>query len=150
VIAEGHYDYGIRLLLSCCKLDPCDLPYRRALRQAEKQKYHDNQHGVFLAWLRTLPARARPRGARRSGGHVRALSGGEEVLQHNPWCVATQLAMAAAAEALGLLDLARWLLEEARQKDRDHVAVNRALARLEEKRGNLSEAVALWERVRKA
>jgi serine/threonine protein kinase len=150
VLAESNYDYAIQLLLSCCKLDPCHLPYRQVLRQTEKRKYHDNQRGELLAWLRTLPARARLRAARRAGDYVRVLSCGEDLLLHNPWDVTTQLAMATAADSLGLLDLAGWLLEEARQKDRDNAQVNRALARLEEKRGNLSEAVTLWELVRKA
>jgi hypothetical protein len=37
--------------------------------------------------------------------------------------------MAAAAEALGLMDVAVWVLEQARQKDTHALAVNRALAR---------------------
>ena len=33
VIATGNYDYGIRLLLDCCKLDPANLNYRLTLRR---------------------------------------------------------------------------------------------------------------------
>jgi serine/threonine protein kinase len=150
VLGEDNFDYAIQLLLSSCRLDPCNLAYRQKLRQTEKRKYHDNQRGEVLAWLRTLPTRARLRAARRAGDHLRVLNRGEDVLLHNPWDVPTQLAMSTAAEGLGLTDLAAWLLEEARQQDKHNAQVNRALARLEEKRGNLGDAVELWELVRKA
>jgi len=50
---------------------------------------------------------------------------------------------------LGLLDMAVWILEQARQKSPDDPPVNRALARLYEKRGNFAQAIALWELVHK-
>ena len=46
--------------------------------------------------------------------------------------------------------LAAWLLEQARQKAQTLPALNRALARLYEKRGNFTQAIALWNLVRKA
>jgi tetratricopeptide (TPR) repeat protein len=58
--------------------------------------------------------------------------------------------MADAAEVLGLLDLAIWTLEQARQKNPRDPRVNRSLARLYEKRGNFTHAIALWELVSKA
>jgi tetratricopeptide (TPR) repeat protein len=58
--------------------------------------------------------------------------------------------MAQAADAWGLLDLAVWCLEQARIKATQNVAVNRALAELYEKRGNFTQAIALWHLVNKA
>jgi tetratricopeptide (TPR) repeat protein len=58
--------------------------------------------------------------------------------------------MAEAADALGLLDVAIWTLDQARQKDPRDVNVNRTLARLFEKRGDFTRAIALWEMVRRA
>jgi hypothetical protein len=150
VLAEDNFDYAIQLLASSCRLDPLHLAYRQALRQTEKRKYHNNRHGVWLAWLRTLPLRARLKAARRSDDHVQVLARGEDILLHNPWDVPAQLDMGDAAEQLGLLDLAMWILEEARAQDLGNAAVNRVLARLYEKCGKLAEAVALWELVRKA
>jgi tetratricopeptide (TPR) repeat protein len=149
VILDGNYDYGIHLLLSCCKLDPVNLVYRRALRQTEKSKFGPRRQGKRFAWLTTLPARTRLKAARRALQFAKVLEGGEEILVHNPWEVATQMDMAEAAEALGLFNLAVWLLEEARDTDSDHVHLNRALARLYEKRGSFSKALKIWERVRK-
>jgi tetratricopeptide (TPR) repeat protein len=58
--------------------------------------------------------------------------------------------MAEAADGLGLIDLAIWILEQARQRDGQEPTLNRALARLYEKRGSFSQAIALWELVRQA
>ena len=149
VIASGDYDYGIRLLLSCCKLDPANLIYRQKLRRTQKLKYKNNLRGHWLAWLLTAPAKTRIRRAMVARDYLRVLEHGEQVLVRNPWDVGTQMAMAEAAEVLGLLDLAEWNLEQARQKAARDVKLNRTLARLYERRGKFTHAIALWELVRK-
>jgi tetratricopeptide (TPR) repeat protein len=149
VVATGNYDYGIRLLLSCCRLDPANLVYRQALRRTEKARYRNNLRGSWLACLTTWAPRLRVKEALRRLDYLRVLEHGEQVLVRNPWDVGTQMDMAEAADALGLLDLAAWNLEQARQKNPQHVALNRALARLYEKRGNFTQAASLWQLVRK-
>src|SRR6516165_11666923 len=57
VITTGNHDYGIQLLLTCCKLDPGSLIYRQKLRQTEKAKYNNNLRGSRLAFLTTIPAK---------------------------------------------------------------------------------------------
>ncbi len=44
-VASGNYDYAIRLLQMCCKLDPATLGYRQKLRATEKLKYRNNLRG---------------------------------------------------------------------------------------------------------
>jgi tetratricopeptide (TPR) repeat protein len=149
VVATGNYDYGIQLLLSCCKLDPANLIYRQALRRTEKAKYRNNLRGSMFAWLTGWPVRARMKAARRGRDYLKVLEHGERILTHNPWDVGAQMEMAEAAEVLGLLDLAIWNLEQARQKQAFDVPLNRTLAQLYEKRGNFTQAIALWELVRK-
>jgi tetratricopeptide (TPR) repeat protein len=149
VVATGNYDYGIRLLLSCCKLDPANLIYRQALRRTEKAKYRNNLRGSWFAWLTTWPVRARLKAALRGRDYLKALEQGERILMRNPWDVSAQMDMAEAADSLGLLDLAIWNLEQARQKQARDANLNRALARLYEKRGNFTQAMALWDLVRK-
>jgi len=149
VVATGNFDYGIRLLLSCCHLDPANLIYRQALRRTEKAKYRNNLRGHWLAWLTTLGGKARVKNTLRRADYLKVLDQGEQVLSRNPWDVGTQLAMSEAADHLGLLDLAIWILEQARQKAAKDVFLNRTLARLYEKRGNFTQATALWELVRK-
>jgi tetratricopeptide (TPR) repeat protein len=149
VIATGNYDYGIRLLLSSCKLEPANLIYRQALRRTEKTKYKNNLRGGWLAGPLTWPVRAKIKAALRSGDYLKVLDLGEQVLARNPWHTGAQMDMATAADALGLLDVAIWTLEQARQRDPRDPSVNRALARLYEKRGNFTQAIALWELIRK-
>jgi tetratricopeptide (TPR) repeat protein len=149
LLEHSNYDYAIRLLRSCCKLDPTQLAYRQTLRQAEKRKFHNDRPGGPLTWLAKRPSWLRLKAASRSGNRLGVLAFGEDVLARDPWDVGAQLDMAAAADGLGLPDVAVWLLEEARQKDVRDARVNRALARLYEKAGNLSQAIALWDLVRK-
>jgi len=149
-VATGNFDYGIRLLLMCCKLDPANLIYRQTLRRTEKAKYKNNLRGGWLAWLTAWPAKARTKTALKTGDYLGVLVYGELVLARNPWDVGAQMDMAEAADELGQLDLAAWLLEQARQKSQALPALNRALARLYEKRGNFTQAIALWNLVRKA
>ena len=150
VLASGNYDYAIQLLLTCCKLDPANLVYRQALRKTEKIKFKDNLRGSRLAFLTNPAARTRLKSAKASRNYFRVLEIGEEILARNPWDVGTQMDMSEAADAAGLVDVATWTLEQARQKDPADATVNRALARLYEKRGNFAQAIGLWELVRKA
>src|SRR5215472_13686459 len=108
VIATRNYDYGIRLLLSCCKLDPANLIYRQALRRTEKTKYNNNMRGSWLAWLTTSGTRAKLKTARQRRDHLKVLDLAEQVLTRNPWDTGVQMDQAEAAEALGLRDLAIW------------------------------------------
>jgi Tfp pilus assembly protein PilF len=149
VISTGNFDYGIQLLLTCCKLDPGNLIYRQALRRTEKVKFKNNLRGSRLAFLTSSAAKTKLKTAKASRDYLRVLEQGEVVLTSNPWDVGTQMDMAEAADALGMLDLAAWSLEQARQKNPNDTTVNRALARLYEKRGNFSQAIGLWELVRK-
>src|SRR5579871_3863506 len=73
VVATGNFDYGIHLLLDCCKLDPANLLYRQALRRVEKAKYRNNLRGGWFAWLWSWPLRARLKAARSSGRPVEVL-----------------------------------------------------------------------------
>jgi Flp pilus assembly protein TadD len=150
VLESGNHDYAIQLLLTCCKLEPANLIYRQALRKTQKTKYKNNRRGSAFAMLTTSPGKARVLNAKRSRDYLRVLETGEEVLSQNPWDTKVQLDMAEAADMLGLLDVGIWLLLQARDKDPADVAVNRALARLLEKRGNFMEAVKLWSLVRQA
>lgn len=147
-IATGNFDYGIKLLITCCKIDPGNLIYRKALRLAEKTKYKNNLRGSALAFLSSSPAKAKVKAARATKDYLKVLEYGEEALAHNPWNVGVQADMAAAADALGELDLAVWIMEQARQKKPKDAAVNRRLARLYEKRGNFTQAINLWELIR--
>jgi tetratricopeptide (TPR) repeat protein len=149
VVATGNFDYGIHLLLDCCKMDPSNLGYRQALRRTEKAKYRNNLRGSLFARLTSWSTRARMKASLGSRDYLKVLEHGERILMRNPWDVGAQMYMAEAAESLGLLDLAIWSLEQARQKQPFDPHLNRALARLYESRGNFTQAIALWELIHK-
>jgi tetratricopeptide (TPR) repeat protein len=149
-VASGNHDYAIQLLMTCCKLDPASLIYRQALRRTEKVKFNNNLKGGAMATLANSPAKAKIMAARRSRKFLEVLEYGEEILARNPWDSAAQIDMADAADNLGLLDMAIWILEQARQKDPNDASVNRPLAQFYEKRGNFTQAIGLWDLVQKA
>jgi tetratricopeptide (TPR) repeat protein len=150
VSASGNFDYAIQLLLTCTRLDPGNFLFRQTLRRTQKAKYKNNLRGSRLAFLTTIRLRTKLKGAKRSRDYLKVLEYGEQLLSKNPWDLGAQMDMAEAADALGLIDHAVFMLDQARQKDPKDVTLNRALARLFEKRGNYAQAIALWQLVKEA
>jgi serine/threonine protein kinase len=149
VIASGNYDYGIHLLLSCCKLDPANLAYRRALRRSEYARLGGGRASRFV-FLATSKTKGKLKAAKSAHDHLQVLQLGEEVLARNPDDVGTQLEMAEAAEALSLSDVAVWILEQAWERDRRDLTVARALAGMCERHGRFEQAIRAWEEVHRA
>ncbi|HEY1190931.1 MAG TPA: tetratricopeptide repeat protein [Gemmata sp.] len=148
LLADGGFDYAIQLLLTCCKLDPANFHYRKQLRDTQKAKYGNNLRGSRFAFLTTPRWKAKLRVAKRNRDYLKALEYGEQVLCRNPWDQGAQMDMAEAFDALGLSDLAVFTLDQARQKYPKDATLNRALARLFEKRGDFQKAMILWQLVR--
>jgi tetratricopeptide (TPR) repeat protein len=150
VVAAGDYAHAVGLLADCCRIDPANLLYRQALRRAAKARYRNNGRGRWFAWLFNWPLRLHLMRAVAGARHLDAMVVAERILANNPWDVAAQRSLARAAEALGLLDVAIWVLEQARQPLPDDARMNRELARLYERRGNFTQALGLWERLHRA
>src|SRR5262249_37641832 len=150
VIAKEDFDYGIHLLMSCCKLDPGNLLYRKALRKIEKLKHKNNERGSRLAFLTSSASRTKLKAAKAAGDYLKVLEYGEEVLARNPWDVGIQQELADAAQSLGLNNLGIWFLRQALRKDPENIAANRSIARLYEVCGRFAEAITHWEQVRRS
>lgn len=150
VLQSGNSDYAIQLLRTCCRLDPGNLHFRQTLRKAQKAKFGDDLKGSKFAFLSTPRYKASMKAAKASRDYLKVLEVGEDVLTRNPWDLGTQMDMAEAFEALGLSDLAVFSLDQARQKYPKDATLNRALARLFEKRGDFQKAIALWRLVQEA
>lgn len=150
LVASGAYQHGIRLLRECCRLEPANLLYRQALRRAEKARFGNRPPTCWFAWLFNWRLRCRFRAACRVGNPLQVLELGEALLVDDPWESAVQVQMAVAAESLGLIDLAIWLLEQARHRQPNHPEWNRQLAHLYERRGHFTQALALWQLVLEA
>jgi tetratricopeptide (TPR) repeat protein len=150
VLTSGDLDYAAQLFLNCCTIDPANATYRQALRQTQKGRFQNNGRGQALAGLRSLGAKWRLRKAVLRKDYVPALGHAEQILMRNPWDRSTNLIMARVFDELGLGNLAVWTLEQRRAADPHDPRVNRPLARLYEKRGQFSQAIALWELIRRA
>jgi Tfp pilus assembly protein PilF len=150
VLVSGDYDYGVQLLLNCCRLDPVNLTFRQALRQAQRARLGNTEKGQRLAALRSLPNRLRLARALRRRDYAEALVQAEHILTRDPWDLRAHLRMAEAFEGAELPDLALLTLDQIRALHPQDPRVNRPLARLCEKRGNFAQAIALWELVRRA
>ena len=76
---------------------------------------------------------------------LKVLDYGERLLARQPGDSVTSLDMAGAAEALGLIPLAVWLLEQAWKRDESNPPqLSRTLARLHERNGNFAKAGQIW------
>jgi hypothetical protein len=143
-LAAGDRAYGLQVLLSCCALDPGNVLYRQALREARKLPGAPPASRVSLGFVFTW---LKFQTAKLFRNHRKTLEHGERLLQFSPRDLGVQMEMAAAAEAVELAELAVWLLERAREQAGGEQRLNRTLARLFERQRQLDKAAALWEQV---
>jgi tetratricopeptide (TPR) repeat protein len=146
----GQFDYAIELFLACCKREPANLLYRKFLRLAQRKRYQATVAAHRKPTRPTAADKMRLSAAKWRGDPRQILEVGEELLAHNPWDVGIQLDLADAADALGLLDVAIWILEQAVPKSRPQPRVTRRLAELYEKQGEFTKARRLWEQLHRA
>jgi tetratricopeptide (TPR) repeat protein len=104
--------------------------------------------GFWPGWLTLWAARAKIKAARHAGAWLKVLEHGEQLLTTAPDDLDTARDMAVAAEQLGLLELAVWLTERGLRTDPRDAVLTRTLAGLLEKRGEFTQAMALWQRLR--
>ncbi len=149
VVASGDFDYGIKLLLECCKIDPGNLIYRKALRQTQKAKHKGNLRGARFATVTTAAAKLRLKNALNHKEYQRVLEIAEEILVANPWDVGANFAVAEAYDALEAYEPAIWSVDQARQMAPENLKVLRKLAHLLEKTGHFTQAHGLWAFIRK-
>jgi serine/threonine protein kinase len=141
--------YAYQLLVSCCKLDPSNLDYRRTLRRVAQDLRDQAGLRRWLAPVAQLAIKARLKAARHGLYHRKVLEFGEEILAQSPDDTATALDMAEAAAALQLRQLQVWLLVQAAREDPENVEPLRRLAHAHEQHNELDKAIAVWEKVSK-
>lgn len=146
---NGNPDYAIELLLGCIKFNPVSIVYRQALREVSRDAAQLRRLGSWFASLTTMTNRRRVNAAKRAGQLRKVLEDGEELLVRYPGDVKIQMTLAEAAEGLELMRLATWMLEELRRHHPQHLPVYRALATIYEKQRQYSDAIAVWEELRK-
>ncbi len=141
--------YAYELLISCCKLDPANLAYRRELRRLGHELSGRQGLGRWLSPLSGLANKTRLKAAKHAGDLRRVLECGEAVLARSPEDMRTHLDMADAAAGLNLPYLETWLLEQARKHLPENPEVLRRLAGAYERQNDLDQAIAAWQALRK-
>ncbi len=147
VLAEGGGDvYARELLINCLQIEPFCLAYRQTLRDMN-QKASPSTLGRWLGTLSALALKSKMHRAKAGSDWLKVLEHGEDVLVHHPADADAHCSLAHAAAELGQPHLATWLLEQGLKAAPDHVELMQDLAEIQEKRGDLKSAMALWEKI---
>jgi tetratricopeptide (TPR) repeat protein len=146
-VATGDLDCGTALLLNCCRLDPGNLAFHQALRQAQLARRDMPGQRPWLSLPRRWTLWCWLVAAQKLHRPLRVLQCAEQLLVCDPDDVASQLAMAEAADAAGFTDVVRWLLETTHAAKPEHPGIARALAHVLEEQGELQRAIDLWEQI---
>jgi serine/threonine protein kinase len=149
-IANGNYDYGIPLLMSCCTLDPANLRYRQKLRRAGQAAHASHVRLHISASVVDWILKARIKAAMHTHAYGKVLEMCEQILVHEPNDFTVQFDAAIAARELGLLNSAAWMLERLRKRYPRSAQVWRELAQVYEQGQELGKAISMWELIAKA
>jgi len=134
------------LLEKALQLDPLNVNCRQSLRDLNRRR----PGGFWDRWFHSGDVsniKSAMRFARSRGEWRTVLEQGERVLACQAADADTHLELAETAADVGLLDLARWFLEQGRLELPDNGELLRALARLYEHMRLWRPAVAYWRNV---
>jgi tetratricopeptide (TPR) repeat protein len=146
---KANFDYAIQMYKDCCKIDPDNLVYRQALRGIERRKFGNDPAKVGrLVGARLQPIRLRAKTAKAKSQWTHVLEVCEEAFTQNPWDVSAARDSAEAAEQLGFVELAQWLLESVQAQANDSEFF-RYQAHVHELNQSWQKAIQAWERVKK-
>jgi tetratricopeptide (TPR) repeat protein len=146
---KNNFDYAVEMYQEACKLDPENLGYRQSLRVIERRKFGNDPSKVGkMVGARNQPIRARAKVAKAKGQWTHVVEVCEEAFVHNPWDITASELAADAAEHLGMMELAQWLLESvvAQANDADFF---RHLANVYKLNEKYNQAIQCWDRVKK-
>jgi tetratricopeptide (TPR) repeat protein len=147
VLAEGGGDKYVRELLDhCLQIDPYNITYRKTLREFNRRA-SGGMLGRWFGSVNVLKIKSQMGLARSMNDWAKVIDLGEQVLAHQRADADAHLAMADAADKLGLVPLARWFLEEGRAEAPANAGLMRAMACLHEKLKDWKPAIALWEKL---
>lgn len=146
-IASGNYDYGMMLLLNCCRLEPGNLSFHEALYQAQHARSSARHLRPWRIWPVQLLLKVQLKIAQGLRKPLHVLACARQLLTCNPDDLATSIAMADAARDAGFGELAVWLYETLLAAHPQHDRVTRALAGVLEDQGENIRALELWEAV---
>lgn len=148
---KNNLDYAIDMYREALKIVPDNLLYRQSLRGVERRKFGNDPARVSrMVGPRVQSIRLGVKTSKAKQKWSDVLEGCEDVFKHDPWHVAAAQDAALAAENLGLLPLAKWLLESVHVQAGEDASFLRYLAHIYELNQDFERAIRCWERVKKA
>lgn len=148
-VKRGDLDYAIEMFKACSKLVPDRLPFRQALRAAEKKKYKDNKKGAMGASIRMAPLKTKISYFKNRKRWTDMAVTAEEALHLNPWDSSTLVELATALKELEHIDSAVWVLETAAEIDKTTKSLYVFLAETYEQAALFDKSIKAWEMVKK-
>lgn len=149
-VDKQDYDYANKLFTQCLVEDPGNLVYLQNFLANLQQKYGDNQKGSRLAGLKIKSHRSSLSKATRKGEWESAMQSGCSALALNPWDIPTLLALASAYMEMKSDECELFCLRSALNTDSSSVDVNRQAGLALQRMGQFDQAIACWQRVKKA
>lgn len=151
VLATDNQDlaYAHQLLASCCRLDPANLAYRKTLRQVSHAVYAQSRIRRWFPSFGVWKTKAKLLAAKTARDPRKVLEHGEELLARAPEDAPTQFDLVDAAQSLGLVDTAIWMLEQLCKQDPENADWLRKLGKAYEKHDETAKALAVWNGVLK-
>jgi tetratricopeptide (TPR) repeat protein len=149
---KNNFDYAIDMYQRACKIDIDNLLYRQALRGIERRKFGGDPKKVGrLVGTKNQPIRLRAKAHKAKKDWAGAIAVCEEAFVNNPWDVSAAWEAAEAAEQLGHLQLAQWLLESVYQQaiEAKEAEFFRYTAHVHELNESWQKAIQAWEHVKK-
>ncbi len=150
-LSKEDFEYAIKMYRQSVNFCPDNLVFRQSLRGAETKFYKDNQKGqtgLFvkgkIGKVRVSCKTARARSKWDDLDHA-----AEDGLAINPWDAQFNADVGEACYQRGFLEVAVFAFERATASDPQNASHFRALAEVEEQRGNYIKASQLWGRVYK-
>ncbi|MDA1016644.1 MAG: tetratricopeptide repeat protein, partial [Planctomycetota bacterium] len=147
--AKENWDYAIDCFTKSVEFAPDNLTYRQTLRGTVRKKYKDNKSGAKMASVKLMGVKGKIKKSRMQKDWKNVDKLAEEGLRVNPWDASLNAAVGEACLHLEYGEIAVFAYQRALETEMENVAYNRELARLLEDRGEYTEAIKLWERVKK-
>jgi len=147
---KSNLDYAVDMYKQACKLAPDNLPFRQALRMAQRRRFQNEPSKVGrMVGMTNKPIHMKARSARGKQNFTGCLEICEEAFGNNPWDVSAAREAAEAAEMLDLFALAQWYLESVQAVAGKDAEFFRHMAHVQELCEAWPKAIGAWEVVKK-
>jgi tetratricopeptide (TPR) repeat protein len=146
---KQDWDYAIQMYGQAVGFVAENLAFRQTLRGSEQKKYGDNKTGARMSKMKLLPIRARIKKAAGKADWDAVDKAAEEGLAINPWDSGINASLGEACRQRGYIDVAVFCYQAAAAGEPDKKHHWQTLAKLEEERGNYTQASSCWQRIRK-